>query len=268
MTTLATPPVSVTSPLISIAPLESSLRSALTVTDTRYIKGYRLVLRDSGGSVVRTIEVSDQGPSEHGFQEHRRPAGRREEEHPGPAEPRRGTGRMTPAPRCRTAPTRTRWKRGTTTTTWRARDPLSVIGGHDGAPARGERPLPRVLPHGGGHQGQPHHRAVRLGGGPLGGHHRRSSRESRCASSAGRAIRPRASPGKGKDTYGKIAPDGTYTYRLTSTDRAGNTGTASLDGIVINTQATPVGLVHGPPGVLPQRRRGQGRHPRSCRPSR
>ena len=46
----------------------------------------------------------------------------------------------------------------------------------------------------------------------------------------------------GLTTEGVLAPDGTYAYHLTSTDRAGNGTTVDLAGIEINTRPTPVGL--------------------------
>ncbi len=49
----------------------------------------------------------------------------------------------------------------------------------------------------------------------------------------------------GKENDGKIAPDGVYNYSITATDRAGNSGGASLDNIIINTEATPVTLSIG-----------------------
>ena len=46
----------------------------------------------------------------------------------------------------------------------------------------------------------------------------------------------------GKNDQGVLAPDGVYSYHVTATDRALNTGSAQLDNIIINTQATPVQL--------------------------
>ena len=46
----------------------------------------------------------------------------------------------------------------------------------------------------------------------------------------------------GKDMSGILPPDGVYGYVVTGTDRAGNTGTARLDSIIINTASTPVDL--------------------------
>ena len=46
--------------------------------------------------------------------------------------------------------------------------------------------------------------------------------------------------GKNRDEI--LSSDGVYTYRITSTDRAGNTYGAQIDNIIINTQATPVNI--------------------------
>ncbi len=54
--------------------------------------------------------------------------------------------------------------------------------------------------------------------------------------------RPTGFTWDGKDDNGAALPDGVYAYRVTSTDRAGNTGSAELSNVVLNTQATPVNL--------------------------
>jgi flagellar hook assembly protein FlgD/outer membrane protein OmpA-like peptidoglycan-associated protein len=46
----------------------------------------------------------------------------------------------------------------------------------------------------------------------------------------------------GKSDGGTLAPDGLYSYRITATDRAGNAGSAQLDNIIIDTRPTPVQL--------------------------
>jgi flagellar hook assembly protein FlgD len=46
--------------------------------------------------------------------------------------------------------------------------------------------------------------------------------------------------GKTKDSA--LSPDGVYAYRLSSTDRAGNTVTTKIDNIIINTQTTPINI--------------------------
>ena len=44
----------------------------------------------------------------------------------------------------------------------------------------------------------------------------------------------------GRDNDGKLAPDGKYGYRLTATDRAGNTGTSPLAKVELNTEKADV----------------------------
>ncbi|HEC61355.1 MAG TPA: hypothetical protein ENI27_03775, partial [bacterium] len=46
--------------------------------------------------------------------------------------------------------------------------------------------------------------------------------------------------GKNRDEI--LSSDGVYTYRITSTDRAGNTYGVQIDNIIINTQATPINI--------------------------
>ena len=54
------------------------------------------------------------------------------------------------------------------------------------------------------------------------------------------APRPLVWDGTGDD--GTLQPDGVYRYRISATDRAGNTGGAELANIIVNTEATPVAL--------------------------
>ncbi len=44
----------------------------------------------------------------------------------------------------------------------------------------------------------------------------------------------------GRDDAGKLAPDGLYGYRLTSTDRAGNTGVSNIASVELNTEKADV----------------------------
>ncbi len=54
---------------------------------------------------------------------------------------------------------------------------------------------------------------------------------------------PQSFSWNGRDNNGRLLPDGHYTYRITSTDRAGNKSPSyQVGGIVINTQKTPVSL--------------------------
>ncbi len=46
----------------------------------------------------------------------------------------------------------------------------------------------------------------------------------------------------GRDSSGNVVPDGVYSYAITATDRAGNSGSARIDAIHVDTRATPVKL--------------------------
>jgi flagellar hook assembly protein FlgD/outer membrane protein OmpA-like peptidoglycan-associated protein len=67
---------------------------------------------------------------------------------------------------------------------------------------------------------------------------------------AGKAVRNWRFTGKpepsvrwdGFDDTGTVVPDGTYTYRLTSTDNAGNSATLTTPALVVNTEAKEVRL--------------------------
>jgi outer membrane protein OmpA-like peptidoglycan-associated protein/flagellar hook assembly protein FlgD len=67
---------------------------------------------------------------------------------------------------------------------------------------------------------------------------------------AGSAIRswkaestaPAALSWDGKNDAGQVVADGVYAYRVSSTDRAGNTGSAKVENIIVNTQQPPVGV--------------------------
>jgi hypothetical protein len=46
----------------------------------------------------------------------------------------------------------------------------------------------------------------------------------------------------GRDDVGARCPDGVYGYRISATDRAGNSAFASLENIILNTEETPIKL--------------------------
>lgn len=46
----------------------------------------------------------------------------------------------------------------------------------------------------------------------------------------------------GKDTEGKLVPDGVYTYTIAATDRAGNSNSATLSNIIVNTERQRVNI--------------------------
>ena len=74
--------------------------------------------------------------------------------------------------------------------------------------------------------------------------------EAEIANAQGEVVYTRAwetgSPGtftwEGRDDAGALVPDGVYEYRITSTDRAGNSVEERLPNLIINTVASPVDL--------------------------
>lgn len=67
------------------------------------------------------------------------------------------------------------------------------------------------------------------------------------SSTVGRHVRwPWSSPESfiwdGTDDEGILLPDGVYSYRISATDRAGNSSEARISNIIINTEPTPISL--------------------------
>jgi len=56
------------------------------------------------------------------------------------------------------------------------------------------------------------------------------------------AAAPASTTWDGKNDAGQVVPDGVYAYRIASTDRAGNAGSAKIENIIVNTQQPPVGV--------------------------
>ncbi len=86
------------------------------------------------------------------------------------------------------------------------------------------------------------------------------------ADSTGKTVRsyqwnesaPKSFSWDGRDDNGKLVPDGTYAYQLTSTDPAGNTGGAKVDGYRGQHGADARGPDRRPLLLLSQRGRLQG----------
>jgi flagellar hook assembly protein FlgD/flagellar motor protein MotB len=55
----------------------------------------------------------------------------------------------------------------------------------------------------------------------------------------------------GKNDEGQNVPDGIYLYRISSTDRAGNRGSARIDPIMVNNQRAPIGISVDLPAFSP-----------------
>ncbi len=54
---------------------------------------------------------------------------------------------------------------------------------------------------------------------------------------------PMAFDWDGRDSNGVLAPDGVYEYIVTATDRGGNSASASMKNIIINTQRPPINII-------------------------
>ncbi len=55
----------------------------------------------------------------------------------------------------------------------------------------------------------------------------------------------------GKDDSGQIVPDGVYAYSVSATDKAGNTTQGNIQNIIVDTTPTPVGLSINPAAFAP-----------------
>jgi flagellar hook assembly protein FlgD len=227
---------------------DQMLSVPLTITDSRYLKGYRLIIYDSTSKVVRTIETVDQGPTSSGI--------------------RNFFDRLFSAKKSIPVPQALTWDGkddsgqqvpdGTYTYAVEAWD-------DNGNQARIDpKVIVKTVPP------QVSVSAPYLEFSPTGEGTRGSLTIEQSGTSedlwvgtiydsSGNEVRqfrwtnepPQTFTWQGKDTNGKLLPDGTYTYKITSTDRAGNTGTATLEGIVINTQATPIDLTTDLPAFSP-----------------
>ena len=58
---------------------------------------------------------------------------------------------------------------------------------------------------------------------------------------------------EGRDNFGAIQPDGTYVYRLTSTDAAGNSTASVIDGITIDKRPTATSISTQHPAFSPNK---------------
>jgi flagellar hook assembly protein FlgD/outer membrane protein OmpA-like peptidoglycan-associated protein len=228
---------------------QGSLSVPLTVTDERYVTGYRLVVKDADGKTVRTIEVSDKGPSSKGFQNFLdRLAARKKSIDVPPAiswDGKDDSGAQVPD--------------GSYTYTVEAWDDNNNLTRTDSLAVAVDTAAPAVTvstpylefsPSGEGTKGS---LAIEQSGstedlwvGTIFDSTGKEVRQFRWTNDA-----PKSFSWQGKDSNGKLAPDGTYDYKITATDRAGNTGSAELTGIVINTQATPVSLATDLPAFSP-----------------
>jgi len=69
---------------------------------------------------------------------------------------------------------------------------------------------------------------------------------------APRSGSPQPQPWDGKTDSGQVAPDGAYTYRISATDKAGNTGSAVMSNIVVDTKTVGAILTASANAIAPK----------------
>jgi flagellar hook assembly protein FlgD/outer membrane protein OmpA-like peptidoglycan-associated protein len=220
----------------------------LTITDDRYIKGYRMIIRDSQGKVVRTIEVSDTGPASEGIANFFDRIGAVKKSIDVPPtivwDGKDDSGNRVPD--------------GTYSyevEAWDDNNNLSLVDPIvivDTTPptVSASAPYLEFSPSGEGTKGtlpiEQSGSAEDLWIGTILDSTGKEVRQFRWTNDS-----PKSFTWNGRDSTGILVPDGTYGYRITSTDRAGNTGGAAIPNIVVNTQATPIGLSTNIPAFSP-----------------
>lgn len=223
--------------------VQDALELPVTITDRRYVSGYILRIRDSGGKVVRRIVNKENRPENRGF--------------------RSVIDRLTSVKSGIPVPPTLRWD-GTadngsvvpdgaysfSVEAWddngnRATTPEYAVNVDDTRP---EVKIGAVAPddlifspNGDGHKDTlPIDQSGSV----------ENSWTGEIRDSAGAVVfhkkwnddRPSPFVWDGTDDAGKRVPDGVYSYRIESTDSAGNHGSAALANIIVNTTPTPVSL--------------------------
>jgi flagellar hook assembly protein FlgD len=228
---------------------QAALIVPLTITDERYVKGYRLIVKDQQGQAILTMSVSDEGPAITGFQGF--------------------IDRLLLTKKSMAVPPSISWDgkddagagapdgsyswiveawddNGNLART----DPKTVIVDTVAPSVSVSAPYLEFSPSGEGTKGslviQQSGSVEDLWVGTITDAAGKEVRQFRWTNDS-----PKKFEWRGRDSGGKLAPDGTYTYTIASTDRAGNTGSAVLEGIIINTQATPISLSTDIPAFSP-----------------
>ncbi|WP_455383603.1 FlgD immunoglobulin-like domain containing protein [Salinispira pacifica] len=232
------PPVSYISP--NFDGTKDDLVLPISITDQRYVKGYRLIIKDSSGDTVRTIENKENRPENAAVQT--------------------VISRLLYVKKGIPIPPTLRWDGqgstgtvvpdGTYTYTLEAWDDNGNIGR--------TKPLTVVVDTQKPEATVSSEYSVF---GP-GGESTRSTLQidqkgssedlwtGTITDAAGKTIRtytwkdeaPKTFSWDGKNQEGEVVPNGLYTYRLASTDRAGNSGSYEIPNITVLTVPTPLGL--------------------------
>ena len=231
------------------ASTQGALSVPLTVTDERYIKGVRLIIKNADGDVVRTIEYVDNGPTSKGLANlwDRLIAVKKSVDVPAVItwDGKDNSGAKVPDG-AYTYEIQSWDDNNNKATT----EPLSVTVDTTPPTVTATAGYLEFSPSGQSTKGT---LPIRQTGsvedlwiGSIADESGKEVRQFRWTNQA-----PQNFEWDGRDSFGASAPDGTYTYSVTATDRAGNTGAATIAKIVINTQATPIGVSTDLPAFSP-----------------
>ncbi|MBN1837485.1 MAG: OmpA family protein [Spirochaetales bacterium] len=220
--------------------VQDDLVKPLGIADERYVKGYRFLIYDSTGALVRTIENKDERPENVTF--------------------KNVLARLAYVKKGISVPSELRWDGrsdlgtvvpdGTYTYKLEAWDDNDNLGESatgtvvvDNTPPAVAVSAPYLIfsPNGDGNKDVL----------PIAQEGSSEDRwEGQVTDAAGNLVAgfawqysvPPAFEWSGKNDSGVLAADGVYSYRVAATDRAGNAGSAQLDNILINTLATPINI--------------------------
>ena len=220
--------------------VQDDLIKSLSITDQRFIKGYRFLVLDGNGEQVREIVNKDERPENVTF--------------------KNVLARLAYVKTGITVPEQIRWDGrsdsgnvvadGSYTFKVEAWDDNGNVGQSDTGTVVVDNTAPQITatapylifsPNDDGNKDT-------LSIGQSGSEELKWS--ASISNSAGTAIasftwedsQPESFEWSGTNDEGILAPDGVYAYSISATDRAGNSGRAAIDNILINTQATPINI--------------------------